>query len=553
MNTILTYSFYCLLFAKPLRTAPCIDVQRRETFCADVFYNYLEVRKVNSDMMKELRDRQHEKVFVDRIGDIVLKHVKNFNDPYIKYGPHFVISEYYVKTEDAKNPLFSNFIKDREKQSETRRLPLRHFLIFPITRLQRYSLLLDAILKHTPEGHPDVETLTESIKHLRGIAGGVDERTKPNTQKVRLWQIAEKISFRPGENDNLRLLDDQRVLIYEGESKRRRETGLEVMDLRVFLFDNYLVMTKPRKEKNVDVQYVVSKKPIPLDLLRVEKNPTAGGGTFTTPGTPAVISGVSANQVPFTISYLGKKGGSYILYVSSAQERKTWKDKIEEAKALLDTQRQDVFQVRTLSDSTFPGGPGTATLSFPLVACTFGFLYFHVVKAVEVQLATFSDNLMDIVVRSDNKRMVAVGTDTGVWVGVEGDTTSFTQQLQLSHVTQMAVLEEQHMFVVLADKTLYAYALDAAFPPANTRAPDRTPQKLAQHVSYFNVGVCNNRTLVVSMRKRNTESHFKAMEPICGDLRNPKNKFTATRGMFAKTLDWFKTYKFCDRCSALKI
>lgn len=62
----------------------------------------------------------------------------------------------------------------------------------------------------------------------------------------------------------------------------------------------------------------------------------------------------------------------------------------------------------------------------------------------------FVNSLFDPAVRADNKRMVAVGTETGVWVGVEGDTTSFTLQLQLMHVTQIAVLEEQHIFVVLA-------------------------------------------------------------------------------------------------------
>lgn len=330
---------------------------------------------MNSDMMKELRDRQYEKVFVERIGDILLKHMKNFDKPYIKYGPHFVISEYNVKSEDAKNPDFSKFIKDREKQPETRRLPLRHFLIFPITRLQRYSLLIDAILKKTPEGHPDFEALTETIKHIRGIAAKVDELTEGNKQKVRLWQIAEKISFKPGDPDNLRLLDEQRVLIYDSELKRRNDTGLEWMDLRVFLFDNYFVMTKPRKEKNVDVQYVVSKRPIPLDMLRVVTDDGGGragtqpprnsttSSTFT-PATAPIIAG-AGTLAPLAVSYLGRRGGTWILFAASASERKIWKDKIQEAKARLDAQRQDVFQVRTLSDSTFTGSgaPGTVTVN----------------------------------------------------------------------------------------------------------------------------------------------------------------------------------------------
>lgn len=46
--------------------------------------------------------------------------------------------------------------------------------------------------------------------------------------------------------------------------------------------------------------------------------------------------------------------------------------------------------------------------------------------------------------------MIAVGTNMGVYVGVEGDANSIRQVLALSDVTQMAVLEEQHILVVLA-------------------------------------------------------------------------------------------------------
>jgi hypothetical protein len=95
------------------------------------------------------------------------------------------------------------------------------------------------------------------------------------------------------------------------------------------------------------------------------------------------------------------------------------------------------------------------------------------------------------------------------------------------------------------DKTLYAYALDALDPTSAKLSNDKPNQKVAQHISYFNAGTCHGRPLVIAMKKRGLDSHFKAYEPVCGDLRDPANsKFLAVKtGLFSKTPSWFKVYK----------
>ena len=51
-------------------------------------------------------------------------------------------------------------------------------------------------------------------------------------------------------------------------------------------------------------------------------------------------------------------------------------------------------------------------------------------------------------------RMIAIGTDLGVWMGVEGDTNNIRRVLTIDDVTQIAVLEEYHIFLVLAGKKI---------------------------------------------------------------------------------------------------
>lgn len=169
-------------------------------------------------------------------------------------------------------------------------------------------------------------------------------------------------------------------------------------------------------------------------------------------------------------------------------------------------------------------------------------------------------------------RMIAVGTQNGVWMGIEGDTNTISHVLTISDVQQIAVLEEQHIFLVLSgnykkkqltryrcdtniiftDKTLYAYALDALVPATDSRSKatavtdkrnHKLVQKIAQHVTFFQSGVCNGRTIVVAMRKSGVNSTFKVLEPICGDLRDPKSsKYFQKSGLFGKMPSWFKSY-----------
>lgn len=101
----------------------------------------------------------------------------------------------------------------------------------------------------------------------------------------------------------------------------------------------------------------------------------------------------------------------------------------------------------------------------------------------------------------------------------------------------------------ILDKSLVAYSMDSICGSPSFKSNERTCQKLGQHVSYFNCGVCNGKPLVIFMKKKGMDSQFKAIEPICGDLRDPKNtKFkTGRTGFLSKSHEWFKTYRVRKR------
>ena len=59
-----------------------------------------------------------------------------------------------------------------------------------------------------------------------------------------------------------------------------------------------------------------------------------------------------------------------------------------------------------------------------------------------------------IIVGARGIRMVAIGTELGVWMGIEGDTNNLRRVLTVDDVTQIGVLEEYHIFLVLAGKKI---------------------------------------------------------------------------------------------------
>lgn len=91
----------------------------------------------------------------------------------------------------------------------------------------------------------------------------------------------------------------------------------------------------------------------------------------------------------------------------------------------------------------------------------------------------------------------------------------------MARVTQIAVLEEFSLCLIIADKSLIAYHLDVIVPVSNFPAPHhdsarRAPQKLSgtRDVSFFATARMKDRTLVFYKKREGLHSTFKVLEPV---------------------------------------
>lgn len=86
--------------------------------------------------------------------------------------------------------------------------------------------------------------------------------------------------------------------------------------------------------------------------------------------------------------------------------------------------------------------------------------------------------------------------------------------LHLKMVTQCAMLEDFGIFLVLADKSLFAYHIEALVPTSpHSPNTSQTPQKLngSKDVHFFSVGSLGGRTLVIYMKKKGVGHYFNGL------------------------------------------
>lgn len=95
--------------------------------------------------------------------------------------------------------------------------------------------------------------------------------------------------------------------------------------------------------------------------------------------------------------------------------------------------------------------------------------------------------------------------------------------MPVRYITQCAILQEYGIFLILTDKMLVAYSLEALVPQSSkslssTRDREtKEPQKISgqKEVLFFKVGRIGSRLLVIYVKKDGvTQTVFKALEPI---------------------------------------
>lgn len=230
---------------KPLRASNIIPEPRKSQFLQAVFGQVLEVHAVNVKLAEALTKRQQQAPIVREVGDIMLEHIPNFG-PFIRYGAQQVYAKYEFEREKSSNMAFARFVNETERLKESRKLELNGYLTKPTTRLARYPLFLDAILKATDETNPDKENLPKARTLVREFLTKVNVESGRAENRLQLRQLSSSLIFRPGEQVDLKLTSENREIIFKGTFKKRTQDKDNQGDVQCYLLDNSLLFVRAK-------------------------------------------------------------------------------------------------------------------------------------------------------------------------------------------------------------------------------------------------------------------------------------------------------------------
>ncbi|EMR10036.1 hypothetical protein PNEG_01790 [Pneumocystis murina B123] len=481
---------------KPLRCGNLIPEYRKEKFILAVFSNILDIHAVNSRLAEALTKRQQQHNVIYRIGDIFLEFVPRF-DPFIRYGANQLHGKYEFEKEKRENPVFSKFVEETERLRESRKLELNGYLTKPTTRLARYPLLLEAVAKSTPDDNSDKADLMKAVKLVKDFLTKVNIESGRAENRFNLMQLSKQLIFKPGEGLDLKLSDENRRLIFKGILKKRSVSSASMdsgSDIQVFLFDHVLLMVKMTKRE----QYKVHRKPIPLELLIISQSEEPSERSFVAKRTPLLLNTTlkstphkndNSKGYAITFIHLGRRGYMITLYATTSISRKKWAEHIESQQRSL-KERSCIFKRQIICEKYFLRG-----------------------------------NKVTCVAPFDGGRKLIYGTENGVYVSDRKPHSSVkatpVRVLAINGVTQVDVLEEYSILLVLADKTLYSYPLES-LDLNDTTLANKRPRKIVGHANFFRSGLCLGKLLVCVVKSSVLSSTIKILEPIDNVCRGKK-------------------------------
>ena len=510
-------------WVKPLRTVmpgrqPVLPDHKRERFLRTVFSNCADVYAVNLRMAEALTRRQQQNPVVRNVGDIILEFVPHFA-PYITYGANQLWGKTAFEEEKKENPFFKRFADETERLKESRKLELNGYLTKPTTRLARYPLLLDSILKSTADGNPDKEQLPKAIERIREVLSQVNKASGQQENRFQLATIEKSLVFKPGESVDLGLMEEGRQLLFKGALKKNPTDNNA--DITTYLFDNALLFTRP-KTTNKREELRVYKRPIPLGLLVInqmdEVIPRVGlakrPSSSLIPGTrgrePTNQPRQETKQQqghPLTFKHLGRGSFEVTLYATSPFQREKYIKLVNEQQELM-REHKNIFAKTIISEGFFNANT-RITCGVPI----------------------------------DGGRKFVVGTDAGVYLvdrKSQQGSVKPRRVLDVRAVTQIDVLEQHSILLVLTEKTLYSYSASILEPDENALSASRRGRKISG-CNFFKIGVFDGQHLVCCVKTSALSATVKVYRPM--ETMSSTKKKSGFSNLFAGGGDVLRPFK----------
>eukprot|EP00602_Paraphysomonas_sp_CaronLab_P000051 CAMPEP_0185028450 /NCGR_PEP_ID=MMETSP1103-20130426/14168_1 /TAXON_ID=36769 /ORGANISM="Paraphysomonas bandaiensis, Strain Caron Lab Isolate" /LENGTH=652 /DNA_ID=CAMNT_0027562875 /DNA_START=12 /DNA_END=1970 /DNA_ORIENTATION=+ len=193
------------------------------------------IRDMHKKLLSELNEAEGNGVNSIRVGK-VFKDFSYFLKMYKQYLACFegaIVRRAKLLTSNKK---FADFLEKARSDPRCKGLTLDSLLIEPVQRVPRYRLLLEELLKYTPETNEDHQDIVEALENVRDVAAKNNEAIRQQEGMDKVYQVMIQLDSRYSVN----LLDKpSRMFVRQGDLMKQCRRGRK--EFRFWVFSDKLL------------------------------------------------------------------------------------------------------------------------------------------------------------------------------------------------------------------------------------------------------------------------------------------------------------------------
>ena len=213
-------------------------------FVKIVFTSIPELRdyslKVGEELERALRFWEMDED--ESVGAIFMKRKEDWSI-YKKYVDNYAIAMNQIRDAQRKNQAFSEFCTKARNSKETDRQDLTDYMILPIQRILRYSLLLKDLKKKTPVSHFDYNDLSNAFDEMNTLSTQLNDVKLKEEETTRMFECERVMEGFPPQ-----LISASRRLIIESDAVW---PSMQKCSIHLVVFSDVLVISKTKQQRSM--------------------------------------------------------------------------------------------------------------------------------------------------------------------------------------------------------------------------------------------------------------------------------------------------------------
>lgn len=207
-----------------------------------IFGNILSILKFAETLLEKL-ERRMKKFDPETtlLGDVFISLVpflSIYTDYCCNYGEGMsLLKKWKAESPEVAASLYQSYL-------DCNGADVQDFCITPVQRVPRYRLLLEQLLKNTPEDHPDFAQLTSAVQLVADKAHEINKKMVLVEQQKRMMELHLRFLSAPMSNEEL--VQPWRCLIAEFSAKCLKLVSGDIQetDATLYIFNDIFVLAR---------------------------------------------------------------------------------------------------------------------------------------------------------------------------------------------------------------------------------------------------------------------------------------------------------------------